>query len=164
MVSNHGSANWFLDEIVLPTVHEFQADITDRRKAALASVVVCHLADYIYDEQPELKSRFKRVGLYQDHLGEQCESYARVRDTADATKHGQLQRRSAEFNDISQLTPGGTRFLLVGPGRPMLVAPGKAAITQVGVALIMPDGRREWLQGHIQKALAFLKTIMDRSD
>lgn len=75
----------YLEEIVEPTVKDFEANPTSRRHAFLACVATCHGVDYLaYPGDPRaLRQRF----------GHQCVDFKTIDDVGHAFKHVVVGRR-----------------------------------------------------------------------
>lgn len=83
----------FLDDFVMPTLHEWAVDPLDVRKATLAACQLDILAErFIIHLLPTASTREER-----DRLGEGCREVALVRDIHDSHKHGALTRKTAIF-------------------------------------------------------------------
>ena len=156
-------ADWFLDEVVIPTVAEFMSDGTDVRRGMLASLTVSHLAEYIYDARPELRGDARRTPNFLNCLAKRCASYGFVRDVADATKHSRLGRPSAVLRDVSDVREGED-LLLTEDGRILAAEDGQSLASWIGVEASLPDGGRMRLDELLTEALSFLKTLMGRAD
>ena len=139
------SPEWFLAEIVQPTVDEFlRSPDPDRvRRAMLAALTVSSLADHIGVAQ---RSRSPRE--FRDELAEECPAFALVRDVADATKHVRLDGGDARLTHASGVQPEA-RARLGGEVTP------RVAVPQDGGQVAVPR-----LDELLQDALAFLRTKM----
>ena len=70
----------YLDEIVEPTIAEFEAAPTSRRRAFLACVATFHSIDYLDPKRGEVRAR-------RDVFRKACKSFAIVERVAHAFKH-----------------------------------------------------------------------------
>jgi hypothetical protein len=93
-------AVWFLTEVVTPTVAEFAADPGHVRRAVLAAIVVNHAADYLFAAREHLRQQHRSVSALREALGEFSFAFRMVRDVADAAKHVELNRISAELRTV----------------------------------------------------------------
>ncbi len=141
------SPEWFLTEIVQPTVEEFlrSSDPNRVRRAMLAALVVSSLADHIGVAQ-----RAKSLREFRDKLAEECTAFALVRDVGDAAKHVRLDR--------------GDVKLMHGPGiQPRVWIQLGSEVTLAVAAVVPQDGSQVatlHLDELLQDALAFLRTKM----
>lgn len=90
-------AEWFLAEIVRPTVNEFMAAQGDLRRGLLSAIVLSHAADHVFHARPTLRRTFKDERAYREALAARSEGFALIRDVADAAKHAKLSRRSSSI-------------------------------------------------------------------
>ncbi len=170
------SPNWFLDEIVQPTLDDFFLHRDCVRRGMLATLAVSSLADHIAVAISERsgvlslhpagatlpkKARrelFDELAAFRGDLADRCRDFALVRDVADATKHARLDRDDARIRDVS----GVQRHVeaIVGrDGCPILTRDGSPLETG-GVAVVLPDGSRHPLATLLVGAAAFLRTEM----
>jgi len=71
----------YLSAIVEPTIAEFEADPTDRRRAILACLVTFHTVDYM--------TRPRGTGQIRSEFGRQSNDFALIDRVAHAAKHVQ---------------------------------------------------------------------------
>jgi hypothetical protein len=87
----------YLEEIVEPTVRDFEQNPTSRRHAFLACVAVCHGADYLAfpDDAGALRQRFEH----------QSREFKIANDVGHAFKHVVQGRRSDPRMKASEVIP-----------------------------------------------------------
>lgn len=151
---------WFLAEIVRPTVEEFDANWASVRHGMLAALVVSSLADHICVAQcpPDINDAALRdaLGGFRKALRKDNIAFALVQDVADATKHKRIDRKGAHLKDVS-----GVRLEVV----PVMTRGGDVIMTRAGqtletheqVEVVADDGRRWPLRDLILDALALLE-------
>ena len=172
------SPDWFLDEVVQPTVDDFLLHRDCIRRGMLAALAVNSLADHI------AVSRSERFGLLRLHprgaalpkkgrnevreelaaarcdLADRCGDFALVRDVADATKHARLDRDDAQVSDLS-----GVRHqieVLVDRGGRPIATRGGSPLAISGVVVVLPDGSRHSLAKLLNGAIESLRKEMRR--
>ncbi len=117
------SPDWFLDEIVQPTLDDYLLHRDCIRRGMLAALAVSSLADHIAVAESERsgllslyspgaplpkgqrKKVFAELGDFRGGLAGRCGDFALVRDVADATKHARLDRDDARIKDTSGVSP-----------------------------------------------------------
>lgn len=170
------SPEWFLVEIVQPTVEEFLRYRDCIRRGMLAALAVNSLADHIAVARSErsglrslhppgvvLQGKERRkvsdeLAAFRARCAELCGDFALVRDAADATKHARLDRDDARIRDVS----GVQRHVEVITGRdgcPISLRDGSLLETG-GVFVVLPDGTRHPLAKLLDGAVAFLRKEM----
>ncbi len=152
----------FLNDIVHPTVEEFLRESSSVRRAMLACLTVSSLPDHIHHWCPELRAG-RAIRQFREHLARHSRSFALVRDVADATKHVRLTRPSASVDDIAHIREGET-LLTTADGKFLTTEEGVRLAAWVGVAVLLPDGTEERLDGLVVGALSFLTTFIGRFD
>lgn len=103
---------------------------------------------------------FGELAAFRGGLANRCSDFALVRDVADATKHGRLDRDDAQIRDVS----GVQRHVEPITGRdgcPILLGDGSPLETG-GVVVALPDGSRHRLVKLLNGAVASLRTEMGR--
>ncbi|MEO6824632.1 MAG: hypothetical protein ABI167_07915 [Nitrosospira sp.] len=77
---------------VKPTVQDFLSARGDIRRAHLATLVLCHMADYWALDAYEGDDRDMRECLEELHkaLADECPEFLLIKEVADASKHAQL--------------------------------------------------------------------------
>ncbi len=77
----------YLDEIVDPTIKEFEQNPTSVRHAFLACVATFHSVDYLAYDRENDRPRKGRVGNLRKKFGEQSVDFYRIDQIAHAFKH-----------------------------------------------------------------------------
>jgi hypothetical protein len=96
-------AHRFFTSIVEPTVVEFLNDPYDIRRGMLAAIVLNHMADY-WCWHLHNSGKHEFLEKVRSGLINQCPDFAIIRDIADASKHSQLTRLSAQLSSSGQIT------------------------------------------------------------
>jgi hypothetical protein len=172
------SPDWFLDEIVQPTLDDYSLHRECIRRGMLAALAVSSLADHIAVAESkrsgllslhspgaplpkgQRKKVFAELGDFRGGLAGRCGDFALVHDVADATKHARLDRDDARIKDVS----GVQRHVevVVGrDGRAIVMRDGSPLATG-GVVVALPDGSRHLLAKLLDGAIASLRKEMGR--
>jgi hypothetical protein len=106
MWNKNMDAKTYIDEIVEPTIREYEADPTCRRRAFLACVAAYHTIDYM--GKKSLRQQFRR----------ECDDFRIVDKIAHAFKHVETdgQRRIA-VRDIVTRPPAMLGVMAIGLSR-----------------------------------------------
>ncbi len=170
--------DWFLDEIVQPTLDGFFLHRGCVRRGMLAALAVSSLADHIAVALSEKsgvlslhppgatlpkKARreyFDELAAFRGDLADRCRDFALVRDVADATKHARLDRDDARIRDVSGVQRH-VEPITDRDGCPILLRDGSTLMTG-GVVVALPDGSRHPLAKLLDGAIASLRTEMGR--
>jgi hypothetical protein len=170
------SPDWFLDEVVQPTLDDFLLHRDCIRRGMLAALAVNSLADHIAvarSEQSGLLSLHPRgatlpkkgrkgvreeLTAFRRDLADRCGDFALVRDVADATKHARLDRDDAQVRDVSGVQHH-VEVLVDRAGRPIVTC-GGGPLAISGVVVVLPDGSRHRLVKLLHGAVAFLREEM----
>ena len=124
---SNDAALLFFRDMVEPTVAEFMADRTDKRRGCLACLMVASLTEHYFQARPDLAT-MSRENL-KGSLRKESRAVGTIADVANATKHvlGDHPRGKVGYEDVDsqQLNVAGImqagwplgREVLVGPDR-----------------------------------------------
>jgi hypothetical protein len=134
----------YLEEIVKPTIADFEQDPTSVRRAFLACVATCHAVDYLdYPKEVFRRKEFRT----------QSEDFRIVDDVGHAFKHVTTgkHRKNLRADEVISRPSGAAGLLALGVSR---VSDGVGGVTLQGkkdVDLLQTLRRAvEFLRGHVR--------------
>lgn len=80
----------FLDEVVLPTLTDFEHNPTSDRHALICALTMWHLRDWAWAQHKDIlknKLGIKRLNEFDNHLFSTCPVFRVIQNVATGTKH-----------------------------------------------------------------------------
>ncbi|AWP23905.1 hypothetical protein C4901_11675 [Acidiferrobacter sp. SPIII_3] len=104
-MAKHPLAEEFFKEVVQPTVDEYLAQPANIRRGRLAAIVLNHTVDYwcvdTGEEKDSVRQNLEANTRVSGHHGHSF--FQIVEDTADASKHARLNRKSRKMTEATQV-------------------------------------------------------------
>lgn len=161
-------AKQFNDDIVKPTLTEFDAEYSNLRRAFLAVAVVDALAAQIYaqakehninpfellDEQTQVKPEEKDDSYFREKITNKCSGFKIIRDVAKANKHAILTRGEPQVKKSSQIISKS-----IGYGEGSYGAGRYSSVVQIMAQL--NDGKVVFLESELKAAHKTLVNLVE---
>lgn len=170
--------DWFMDDIIVPTVKEFLAEPANIRRGVLAAITVSSLADYFLHyrlsscsltvQDKHRKDPKSAPNELRNEWAGECPKFSLIWDVAEATKHVALTRKNPKKPDLSHISDvqQSNVVLVDGDGATILFAgeEGDFALT-LGTEVVAspPNKTQESIVDLLEETLPFLQEKMGRT-